>query len=579
MRQAPCAAGRSLEAVFDSGRTALEGSAGRALSELRQTLEARVSRSSQDSACYVDLSRLHARAGQQELAVEVLMKGLASCPPNESLYAAAVFELAQGNRTEDAISLARRAIRLFPEEQFFQLRELLLLPVLYRTPEEIRRYRERFSEALERLDSELELATLKDRSAALAAVGRHVNFYLGYQGLNDTSVQRRYGNYVHRILAAAYPQWTRPRQMPRASGRIRIGYISAHFRNHSVAKLFLGWLKEHNRKDFELFSYHNGETADRVTEEVREISDHFRHMPGDVEPLCEAICADDLHIAVFLDVRHKGMAMVSSLRLAPVQCLAWACPITSGSPNMDYYLSGAAMEPEDGAQHYTEELVRLPGIGVCYPKPVIPRPLLRKTRHDFGLGDNRVVYLCCQSIFKYLPQHDHLFAEIAKRTPVAQFVFLTMNSMVGGDLESRLWPVFAAEGLDAEDYCVVLPQLNTFDYWNLNVLADVFLDSLEWSGGVTTLEAIACGLPVVTLPGRFMRGRHSFGILSQLGVTDTVARDKTEYVDLAVRLGHDRAWRARLVQQMGGNVSRLFSERSCVAALEDFYRDTVAGRV
>ena len=194
----------------------------------------------------------------------------------------------------------------------------------------------------------------------------------------------------------------------------------------------------------------------------------------------------------------------------------------------------------------------------------------------FGLGDDRIVFLCCQSSFKYLPQHDDLFVRIAKRLPAAQFVFLAINDTVARDFLARLRRAFAAQGMAASNHCVILPLLGKFDYWNLNLLADVFLDSLEWSGGVTALEAIACGLPIVTQPGSFMRGRHSYGILMQMGVTDTIARDKNDYVDIAVRLGEDNEWRAQVINRMKANQSRLYSDTKCVRALEDFFRSVVS---
>src|SRR6185369_581127 len=151
-------------------------------------------------------------------------------------------------------------------------------------------------------------------------------------------------------------------------------------------------------------------------------------------------------------------------------------------------------------------------------------------------------------LFKYLPQHDDVFARIAKRLPAAQFIFLTPRDAIGKIFLERLDRAFAAEGLKASDHCIVHPALLPHDYLNLNVVSDVFLDSLEWSGGVTALEAIACGLPIVTLPGPYMRGRHSYGILTQLGVTETIARDKAEYVEIAARLGQDKKWRDEVLE-------------------------------
>jgi protein O-GlcNAc transferase len=115
----------------------------------------------------------------------------------------------------------------------------------------------------------------------------------------------------------------------------------------------------------------------------------------------------------------------------------------------------------------------------------------------------------------------------------------------------------------------------TFDYWALNLASDIFLGSLGGSGFNTTLEAIACGLPVVTLPGAFMRGRHTFAILTQLDVPETIAKNKEEYVDIAVRLGQDPDWRKEVVERMSEREARLYSDKSSVIALEQFLTDAM----
>jgi predicted O-linked N-acetylglucosamine transferase (SPINDLY family) len=73
------------------------------------------------------------------------------------------------------------------------------------------------------------------------------------------------------------------------------------------------------------------------------------------------------------------------------------------------------MEPENAQSHYSEQLVYLPNIAISYPKPIIPEP--KKVRTEFKLRDDAIVYLSCQSLFKYLPQYDYVFAAIAQRVP------------------------------------------------------------------------------------------------------------------------------------------------------------------
>jgi predicted O-linked N-acetylglucosamine transferase (SPINDLY family) len=141
-------------------------------------------------------------------------------------------------------------------------------------------------------------------------------------------------------------------------------------------------------------------------------------------------------------------------------------------------------------------------------------------------------------------------------------------------LERRLRRAFAAAGLDPERVHRV-PRQSATGYLRLVAASDVFLDSVGWNGGQTTLEAVALGVPVVTWPGRLMRGRHGLGILSTLGVTNTIGRSAGEYVGLAVRAGLDSAWRARISARMHRRHARLFDDRRPVRALERFYRRAV----
>lgn len=112
-------------------------------------------------------------------------------------------------------------------------------------------------------------------------------------------------------------------------------------------------------------------------------------------------------------------------------------------------------------------------------------------------------------------------------------------------------------------------------YLNLNCISDVFLDTLSWSGGNTTLEAIACNLPIVTCPGEFMRGRHSYAILKMLGVIDTIAENEAEYIEIAVKLGLNREWRDSIVERIIQRHSYLYDDKTCIEALDKFYHRVV----
>src|SRR5262249_2879807 len=216
---------------------------------------------------------------------------------------------------------------------------------------------------------------------------------------------------------------------------------------------------------------------------------------------------------------------IAALRLAPVQCVAWGHPVTSGVPTMDYYISSEMMEPADGDNHYSETLVRLPNIGVCVPKPL--KSISNKTRADYGLSENRTIYVFPHSLFKQLPQYDWIFPAVAKQNPRSEFIFIereTHSIEAAHAFKARVADAFLQHDLDAKDHIRFVPQQGLQDFLRLLSLSDVYLDSIGWSGGMTTLEALACMLPVVTMPGQFMRGRHAYGCLKRIGINETIAQ-------------------------------------------------------
>ena len=341
---------------------------------------------------YLEIAQCHRKLKDFQAAIEILRDGIKRCDFHLRLQVSYIHLLAQSNMTREAITAAREALAHAPGEVLLKLKEATLLPMLYATREDVDAYRLRMASGLSRLSEELRLNTPAEKRSALMATAGHVNVQLGYQGRNDRELQIQYGAMVHRIMAASYPQWTIPVSMPPvpSNGALRVGYVSSRFRNMSGTKYFLGWLREHNQDQFAVHAYHVSEKADSTTQEVQRVCDQFRQLSGSLEDACRAILADQLHVLVFWDVgMDPRISQLAALRLAPVQCAAWDQPITTGLPTVDYFISGDLAEPADARDHYSETLIRLPGTGTCYQKPVIPTPFLTKDPAGFPASRKR----------------------------------------------------------------------------------------------------------------------------------------------------------------------------------------------
>lgn len=449
-----------------------------------------------------------------------------------------------------------------------------MLPEIYHTPEEIDTYRAWFQDGLEKLIQEITMNSPDEHKKALIEISHHTNFFLAYQGKNDLVLQQQYGRLVHEIMAANYPQWNQVRPIPSISNnqRIRIGYLSYFLCSWSGTILFLNWLKYADNQKFEIYSYHIGHKIDAATQLFQSYSTKFYHLPNNLEQVCQQVIDDHLDVLIFPELGMDATTLcIAGLRLAPIQCMTWGQPVTSGLPTIDYFLSSELMEPVNGQYHYTESLVRLPGVGISYP--AIKVNSVRRNRLFFGLREDAIVYISSQAAYKYLPQHDDIYAEIARQVPNAQFMFLR-----SGISQERLKRAFAAVGLDSLDYCVFSPVLPREDYFDLLSLADIYLDTLDWAGGNTTLDAIASHLPIVTSAGEFMRGRHSYGFLQAIGVTETIADDSRQYIQIAVRLAVNIDWRYSVREALKVSINLLVDNPTPTQNLEAFIKQAIALR-
>lgn len=527
---------------------------------------------------YTNLIYCHQKTTNYNHAIKLCQTAINFYPDQVIFYHKLIELLIEINNPKAAIMYCERFLHKFPNEFTFNQGSLFILPIFYQTFPEIYNYRNRFIEGLNRVIKDTPLTNKVDCQHALNILGKFGTFLLFYQGKNDKKILERYSNFVHQVMQLNYPQWTQPQALSCPQNkrkRIKVGYISGCFWSHPVGKLMLGWITHHTPEDFEIYCYHVNVTQDQITQQFRQNADVFHYIPNHLEKICQQISKDQLQILVFLDIGQQTLlTQIAALKLAPIQVVTWGHPVTSGLPTIDYFLSNQLMETETAQNHYTETLIKLPNLGVCYAPPTIP-PLSKK-REDFGLKKYQVVYLCCQLLSKYLPQYDYVLAEIAHRVPECQFVFIARPNMtVGKKFLQRLQKNFAQFGLNSQDYCRMLPTQNVETYWSLFQLTDVFLDTWEWSGGQTSLDAIACHLPIVTCPGELMRSRQSYGILQRLTLTETIAENEQHYIEIAVRLGQDPQWRQTIIEKIIKNLPRLYHDTSTVKALEDFYRHTL----
>lgn len=453
-------------------------------------------------------------------------------------------------------------------------RAMTHLAIVHASSSEIEQRRQAYQQDLMAMAAQADRADTATLARSAAVIGRAKPFFLSYQGQDDSALQRVYGQILSR-LSQSLPGASSVLSARSGRSRIRIGFASRFFHMHSVSKLFVGWIEQLDRQGFEVYGYHLGASRDAMCERIAKACDHFASGMRPAQAWCQKLLEDELDVLIYPELGMDDTAVqMACQRLAPVQCVAWGHPVTTGLEFIDYFLSSDLMEPQDGASHYTERLVRLPNLSIFYE--ALPSQGGRLSRLDLGLRASAVVYICCQSLFKYLPEHDHVLTDIASRVPDSQFLFIgEPDAEPTRIFASRVSAAFTQAGLDPRHHLRIQPPVPHEAFPSLLRSGDVYLDSMGWSGGNTTLEAIACELPVITFPTALMRGRHSKAILERIGLSQCIASSPQGFVEQAVALA-DPAAREPVRAALLAGRDRLYQDLAPVRALEDFLKQALA---
>ena len=344
------------------------------------------------------------------------------------------------------------------------------------------------------------------------------------------------------VAAPLYPSAPRFTNSRASGRRLRVGYVSPDLRRHPVGAMFAPVLERHDPARLEAFCYYNYPRGDAMTERMRRAAHHWRDVAGlDDAAVADAVRADGIDILVDLVGHTKYTRMlVFARRPAPVQVSWLGYFNTTGLATMDYFVTDPVSSPGGQERYFVEALVRLPATRFCFEPPeympeVAPLPAQRSGTVTFGCLNNLVklndrVLALWARILAAVPGSRLLLQASALSDPLLQRDFRARAGALG----------IPSDRLELRRFVPVDEAARTYHD------VDVALDPFPFCGGMTTLDALWMGVPVVTLPQVMIAGRQSASMLTNLGLAELVAADEPAYVSAAVGLARDLDRLARL---------------------------------
>jgi len=320
---------------------------------------------------------------------------------------------------------------------------------------------------------------------------------------------------------------------PAAERRLRIGYVSADFRDHCQSLFTIPLLSNHDPRAVEVHCYSSVERPDATTRRIEALAQVWRPVRSlSDEELAQRIRADAIDVLVDLTMHMAGgRPLVFARKPAPVQ-IAWlAYPGTTGIEAIDYRISDARLDPPGCESNYSEATLLLPDAFWCYDpltdEPEVgPPPALERGHVTFG---------CLNNPCKLSPASLTLWAKVLAAVPGSRLVLMVPPGSARDKIGMRL----AAARIAAERVSYV-PFRPRADYLRGFHDIDIVLDTLPYNGHTTNLDALWMGVPVISRSGNTCVGRGASSQMHCLGMPDLVAGSDADFVSAATALAADR---------------------------------------
>jgi predicted O-linked N-acetylglucosamine transferase (SPINDLY family) len=381
-------------------------------------------------------------------------------------------------------------------------------------------------------------------------VDAHSNLIFALDMSDTAGLTARHGEREKWNEAHAEPLWREPvHANDRAPARrLRVGYVSADFKNHSAARAFGGMLTRYDRAQFDVFAYSNFKgKADRTTDLFRQSVTVWRDIIGLTdESVAELIREDQIDILVDLSGFTAGnRLLVFARKPAPVQISAWGYASGTGMRAMDALFSDPVMVRPEERRYFAEEVRYLPSfMGAFFNDPfpgVNELPALSGGTLTFG-SLNRLA--------KVSEQAYRAWAEVLLAVPGSRLLLKT-GELDDASTRERVAGHFTRAGV-AADRIIMLGKTSWHEHMRACNRIDLALDPFPQGGGVTALEGLMMGVPMVTLRWPTIVGRSSASALTVLGLTDWIAETREQYVELALQKAADLASLAELRRKLRG---------------------------
>jgi protein O-GlcNAc transferase len=522
-----------------------------ALRILQEALQA-LPQSAALAADYADVLLLDQRL---EAAVEAYRRALALQPDQPRLHFNLGTTLGELEQVEEARQHLRTACQHRPAKHAWRLREMLLCPTVFPSEVAIDEYQAALAEQLDALIADPPSVLPQD----LMHVGFHPPFPLSFQGREHRPLKEKF--------ATLCRQWIKPLHIVPKAVKPRVGFVVTRGHEGGFIRGMAGVLEGMDPQQLDMIVLCAQSNEAVLRNHLKAPHLKWGVFADEVTSAVATIARAGCHVLYHWEIGTDGLNyQLPFYRLAPVQVTSWGTQVTTGIREIDYYLSSRLIEAPHSASHFTEQLHLFETLPTYQRRvKVVPRP----SRAEFGLPEDRPVYLCPQTILKLHPQQDALFAAVLAADPrgvlaIKEGKLPQPNQVLKLRMQQTL-------GADYQRVVFIPWQATRDEYYGLIQVADVILDTHHFSAGSTTYDLFTYHEPVVTWPGTWNVSRYTAACYRRMQLTALTASSLEEYAQIAVHVANDQQYQQQMREQLQARDHLIFDDSQAVAEHQAFF--------
>ena len=409
----------------------------------------------------------------------------------------------------------------------YELLEKYERPAIAMNAEEIESYRLNSTEKINKAISDNNLKLNIDNQFLDPPL-----FYYSYDKKNNLELSKK----LNELFKKTYHELSQKVVIKKNDNeKIKIGFISEYFKNHTISKLFKGLIfnLDNSLFDVNIFYVDNGKNIDEefFDNEKKNKIKNFK-LPKLFDEKVNFISNKNLDIVFYPDIgMSTQLYYLTFLRLGQKQITSWGHPETTGNPEIDYFLSSKLLEINsiDAQKHYSEKLLLSDYLPMYFFKPKI------KKIDDSEL-QSKNIYSCPQTLFKFHPDFDEIILKILQNDSKAEIYFIKGREKI---FSKKIFERLYKKISNKIDRIHFLDKMTVEEYINHCGRASVLLDPLYFGAGNSFHESMFYGTPTVSMPTQFLRSKIVEGAYKQMQINDPpIAKDMDEYVSLAIKIAN-----------------------------------------